>query len=431
MGGTIGKLTGCKRHPKKNAPGSQIVPGGNGSSGDDLLNDLENGNSPKPVIRDLNPQDPGSSGGEQHGKPNSLLVNLRKVKDLHNGASKAPMVKKPHVVVPKLSKRKSITKTKPTKSASKNRKSRKSLKKRKSLPGIRKKIPTEEILSLSFMKIFKDGLRNGSKCMDAERLRMVVANVCATRNRSPPSRSETKRMVHIMCNPVGTDLTKEVSETESIKINGEQFVRTMMVLVHIDKYRQHSSGTRPQELPLEELKQCRKFRVFTKIVLRNYESRVVFLHRTFKIYSSLQGKMGYDELQTVLTYFAPDSIYEFTIDESCLLLGVIKSASGRSESKKRATTINANHENVHLNEMDFMLWVMRGSYQSDTEMRTYIDRSIMHKKIYHCLFGFTHLADREERKRIENGEAMPEVVVSQREVLKMMMNREAEETSFF
>ena len=54
--------------------------------------------------------------------------------------------------------------------------------------------------------------------MDAERLRLVVAAVCATRNRSPPSRSETKRMIKLMRSPFGSD----TANTEDVKINSEQ-----------------------------------------------------------------------------------------------------------------------------------------------------------------------------------------------------------------
>ena len=44
-----------------------------------------------------------------------------------------------------------------------------------------------------------------------------------------------------------------------------------------------------------------------------------------------------EELNNLLGYFAPEKIYEPTIEESCLFLGVIKKAAGSRNLPRKST----------------------------------------------------------------------------------------------
>jgi hypothetical protein len=466
MGGVtskvIGRAVGCGRNGRRlreDTRADQIVPSGSGFNHDDALSEMENGNSPnivrrvpKPPSRDLNPQDPGSSGGEgDHEGSNSYqgLSALKKLQQLQQMHGKDTDASSRTRVMPSLKRpvggnknhrlshdttsadaRKQNGEGVETSTVSSQKQRLRSMKRRRSLPGIRKSLPSEEHLKLAFAKIFRDGLKHDRKHMKTERLRMVIASVNATRNRSPPSRSETQRMLCLMRGMPRREVKSEKEidreQEDALAVSEPQFVQTLMGMVALGdrKAADGGQGEQPLNLRDEELKQCRKFRVFVKIVVRNYESRIAFLHRTFKVYSSLEGHLGFEELQMVLTYFAPDRLYEPTMEESCLFLGVIKNASGKH------VLDSSSHEDVKLNEKEFLNWVLNGSYQPERDMQLYVDRSAMHRKIYYCLSGFVNQAEREERKRLENGEGLPIVSVSQRDVLRMMVDRPKKEEEF-
>ena len=191
-----------------------------------------------------------------------------------------------------------------------------------------------------------------------------------------------------------------------------------------------NNGTNARRLTVEEeLQQCRKFRLFIRIVMRSYESKVMFLHKAYKVYSNPRTNLlGYEELHNLLTYLAPGKIYEPTLEETCLILGVIKKAGG-SRLPKTSTL-----DNIKVNEKDIMLWFLKGIYQSDREMVTFVTRSEMHQKIYYCLQGFLNLSEKEERRRLESdsmlrrgstsrGESDIDAV-TQREIIKTILEEE-------
>ena len=174
-----------------------------------------------------------------------------------------------------------------------------------------------------------------------------------------------------------------------------------------------NNGTNAHRLTVEEeLQQCRKFRLFIRIVMRSYESKVMFLHKAYKVYSNPRTNLlGYEELHNLLTYLAPGKIYEPTLEETCLILGVIKKAGG-SRLPKTSTL-----DNIKVNEKDIMLWFLKGIYQSDREMVTFVTRSEMHQKIYYCLQGFLNLSEKEERRRLESDSMLEEEALQEEKVI--------------
>ena len=190
-----------------------------------------------------------------------------------------------------------------------------------------------------------------------------------------------------------------------------------------------NNGTNARRLTVEEeLQQCRKFRLFIRIVMRSYESKVMFLHKAYKVYSNPKTNLlGYEELHNLLMYLAPGKVYEPTLEESCLILGVIKKAGG-SRLPKRSTL-----DNIKVNEKDIMLWFLKGIYQADQEMVAFVTRSVMHQKIYYCLQGFLNLSEKEERRRLESDSMLRRAsisrgsgidMVTQREIIKTMLEEE-------
>ena len=50
--------------------------------------------------------------------------------------------------------------------------------------------------------------------------------------------------------------------------------------------------------------------------MRSYESKVMFLHKAYKVYSNPRTNLlGYEELHNLLTYLAPGKIYEPTLED--------------------------------------------------------------------------------------------------------------------
>jgi len=366
------------------------------------------------------------------------------------------------------------------------------LSRRRSLPRIKKKLPNDDILKLAFIKIYKDGLRNNVHTYSSDRFRLVIGSILASVKRSPPSKNEMRRLVNIMNGkPSEYKPLKGKRNNKRMVVNEKKYMDIVLKMMKIENGKQielpkslvapvddmvsyakqftrfdnnnsdnknvaaankrsninntdsdasiltsssssiafdpNGNNTATRLTQEEELLQCRKFRLFIRTVMRSYEAKVTFLHKSYKIYSNVKKNLiGYEELHNLLTYFAPEKIYEPTLEESCLFLGVIKKASGSKMPRK--TTL----DNIKLNEKELMLWCLKGVYQSDHEMGAFIHRSEMHKKIYYCLQGFSHLSDKNERKRIMEIEGRfhrrkhGTEIVTQREIIKTILEEEGQ-----
>ena len=282
------------------------------------------------------------------------------------------------------------------------------LKRKSTLPEIAQRISLDSMLKLALCKIYREAItktvrRSRGRGLNAHDLRNCISNINFCGLYAEPTRHEIRSLIR----EIGTS-TDEFSGEDDRNSSATETTfhsdasgylssgsTTVAMVVTEDKFVAHF---------LELAKKCgeqsafgpeRQCELAARLIREEYDSRLIFLHKLFKLYCNKQGLLTYEELAEIMAHVAPAERHELTPEDACRFLAAIKK-SAKTLSK---ADLDGNMLDLRLSEVEFTTYLLRGMYQSRKALKAFCARSALHRKISYCIAGAMKASIDESRSR--------------------------------